>query len=291
MRSGFVSLIGRPNVGKSTLLNRYVGEKVAAVSPKPQTTRNRITGVRNGDGFQIVFIDTPGFHKPVSKMHRRMVSLARSALEGIDLILLIVDAAAEFGPGDRFVLEELKRTATPALLALNKIDLIAKGRLLPLIDRYRREHDFQAVVPISALHGDGLEELEGELAAALPEAEPVFSQEVLSDQPERSLAAEIIREKVFLFTRQEIPYCSAVLIDLLDEHERGIDVAATIRVERATQKGIVIGKGGRMLKKIGTAARTELEGILNTRVQMQLWVKVKDDWREDDRVLREIGLG
>ncbi len=291
MRSGFVSLIGRPNVGKSTLLNRYVGEKVAAVSPKPQTTRNRITGVRNGDGFQIVFIDTPGFHKPVSKMHRRMVSLARSALEGIDLILLIVDAAAEFGPGDRFVLEELKRTATPALLALNKIDLIAKGRLLPLIDRYRREHDFQAVVPISALHGDGLEELEGELAAALPEAEPVFSQEVLSDQPERSLAAEIIREKVFLFTRQEIPYCSAVLIDLLDEHERGIDVAATILVERATQKGIVIGKGGRMLKKIGTAARTELEGILNTRVQMQLWVKVKDDWREDDRVLREIGLG
>ena len=291
MRSGFVSLIGRPNVGKSTLLNRYVGEKVAAVSPKPQTTRNRITGVRNGDGCQIVFIDTPGFHKPVSKMHRRMVSLARSALEGIDLILLMVDAAAEFGHGDRFVLRELKRTATPALLALNKIDLIAKGRLLPLIDLYRQEHDFRAVVPISALHGDGLEELEGELAAALPEADPVFSRDVLSDQPERSLAAEIIREKVFLFTSQEIPYCSAVLIDLLDERERGIDIAATILVERATQKGIVIGKGGRMLKKIGTAARTELAGILNTRVHLQLWVKVKDDWRDDDRVLREIGLG
>ena len=291
MRSGFVSVIGRPNVGKSTLINRFVGEKIAAVSPRPQTTRNRILGVRHCREGQIVFIDTPGIHKPYSKLHRTMVNTALSALRDVDLILLMADATEEFGKGDQFVLEELKRSGLPSVLAINKVDRVKKSLVLPLIGRYDTEHAFRAIVPISALYGDGLPKLEEELLRALPEGEPLFNEDILTDQTERFLAAEIIREKVFFFTKKEVPYCIAVLIDNFDDSEGRLDISATIIVERPSQKGIVIGKGGGLLKKIGTAARLELERILGIRIFLDLWVKVKDHWREDDRVLRELGLG
>jgi GTP-binding protein Era len=295
MNSGFVSIVGRPNVGKSTLLNRIVGEKIAAVSPKPQTTRNRLLGVRNykeGKGGQIVFIDTPGIHKPHTKMHRKMVEVALAALQGIDLILLMVDASAEFGAGDGFVLEALKGTGVPVTVALNKVDLVNKSRILPLIELYNKELPSSTIVPISALNGDGIEALERELLAALPEGKPIFAEDVLTDQPERSLAAEIVREKVFLFTHREVPYSSAVFIDAWEEFEDldRIDIAATILLDRASQKGIVIGRGGAMLKKIGTAARVELEQLLNAKIYLELWVKVREGWRENDTILRDLGL-
>jgi GTP-binding protein Era len=295
MNSGFVSIVGRPNVGKSTLLNRIVGEKIAAVSPKPQTTRNRLLGVRNykeGKGGQIVFIDTPGIHKPHTKMHRKMVEVALAALQGIDLILLMVDASAEFGAGDGFVLEALKGTGVPVTVALNKVDLVNKSRILPLIELYNKELPSSTIVPISALNGDGIEALESELLATLPEGKPIFAEDVLTDQPERSLAAEIVREKVFLFTHREVPYSSAVFIDAWEEFEDldRIDIAATILLDRASQKGIVIGRGGAMLKKIGTAARVELEQLLNAKIYLELWVKVREGWRENDTILRDLGL-
>jgi GTP-binding protein Era len=290
MNSGFASIIGRSNVGKSTLLNQLVGEKIAAVSPRPQTTRNRILGVRSSAEGQIVFIDTPGIHKPFNKMHQRMVNLALSALQGVDVLLLMVDAAGEFGQGDRYVLDLVKQSSLPAILALNKIDLISKERLLPLIQLYNTEHGFRSIVPISALTGDGLQVLEREILAALPEGRPVFSDDVLTDQPDRSLASEIIREKVFILTRREVPYCTAVTIDLYQEEEDRLLIAASIVVEHESQKGIVIGKGGGMLKKIGTAARKELEEILNTHIYLDLRVKVKKGWREDERFLRDLGL-
>lgn len=291
MRSGFVSIVGRPNVGKSTLLNTYAGEKIAAVSPKPQTTRNRILGIRTSRAGQIVFVDTPGIHKPFTKMHKLMVNTALSALQGMDAILLMVDCAQEFGSGDQFVLEALKPAEAPCILAINKVDLIKKNRLLPLIELYEKAFEFSAIIPISALKGDGLDILENELFALLPEGEPLFADDVLTDQPERSLAAEIIREKVFIYTHKEIPYSSAVMIDAFDENPKRLDITATILVERPTQKGIVIGKSGKMLKKIGTEAREELERILNTRIYLELWVKVKERWRENDRVLRDLGFG
>ena len=298
MRSGFVSIVGRPNVGKSTLLNRFVGEKIAAVSPRPQTTRNRLLGVRNSvddagkPAGQIVFIDTPGIHKPHTRMHQRMVDIAIAALEGIDLVLLVVDITAEFGAGDRFVLEALKSANQPALLAINKIDLSRKGRALPLIDTYAGEYPFAAIVPVSALTGDGLDQLEGELLAALPEGQPLFPEDVVTDQPERTFVAEIVREKLFINTRREVPYSSAVLIDAWEEFEEQnrIDIAATIIVDRASQKGIVIGRGGAMIKKIGTEARVELEEILNAKIYLELFVKVKEGWREDFATLEELGL-
>lgn len=290
MHSGFVSVVGRPNVGKSTLINRLVGEKIAAVSDKPQTTRNRILGVHNCPGGQIVLVDTPGIHKPHTKIHRKMVSIALSALQGVDLILLIVDASKEFGKGDLFVLEQLRTSGLLSVLALNKVDLIKKPQLLPLIEQYDHLHSFEAIVPISALRGEGLRELESAVIEALPENEPFFSDDVLTDQPDRTFAAEIIREKVFRYTGKEIPYCVAVFIDFFEEQEERLGISATIIVERPSQKGIVIGKGGAMLKRIGSAARKELEQILNTRIYLDLWVKVKEGWREDDRVLRDLGL-
>lgn len=295
MRSGFIAIIGRPNVGKSTFLNSIVGEKIAAVSPKPQTTRNRLLGVRNsgaGEGGQLVFIDTPGIHKPHTKMHKKMVDIAFAALQGIDLILLMVDAASEFGAGDRFVLEAIKKAGLPVVLAINKVDLVRKGRILPLIELYHREFPFAAIVPISAMLGDGVADLERELVEALPEGKPIFAEDVITDQPERSLAAEIVREKVFIHTHEEVPYSSAVFIDAWEEFEdlNRIDIAATILVDRASQKGIVIGRGGQMLKRIGTEARKELEQILNVKIYLELWVKVKEGWRENDGILRDLGF-
>jgi GTP-binding protein Era len=290
MNSGYVSIIGRPNVGKSTLLNNFLGEKVAAVSPKPQTTRNRIMGVHTSAKGQIIFLDTPGIHKPFNKMHQKMVELAISFTHGIDAILLVVDASQEFGKGDEFVLARLSESSVPIIVALNKIDIIRKGKLLPLMDRYHEALSPRAVIPVSALMSDGFSELEDEIFRTLPVLEPPYPADTLSDQPERVLAAEIIREKVFLNTEREVPFCSAVLVDLWEIEGKLLRIAATILVERPTQKGIVIGRGGNMLKKIGTEARLELEGLLDTRIFLQLHVKVKSHWREDERTLRELGF-
>ena len=290
MNSGTISIIGRPNVGKSTLLNRIIGEKVAAVSPRPQTTRNRITGVRTSKSGQIVFLDTPGIHKPHNKMHQRMVELALSLLQGVDAILLVIDASTEFGKGDEFVLEQISEADMPVVLGLNKIDLIKKSMLLPLMERYQENIAPHALVPFSALTGEGVEQLEKELYNVLPETEPIYPADMLTDQTERQFVAEIIREKVFLNTRQEIPFSTAVFIDAFEEEEDRLYVAASIVVEKGGQKAIVIGKGGSMLKKIGTSARLELEKLLATKIFLDLHIKVRADWREDDHTLRELGL-
>jgi GTP-binding protein Era len=290
MNSGYVSIIGRPNVGKSTLINTFIGEKIAAVSPKPQTTRNRILGIHTDGKGQIVFIDTPGIHKPYNKMHSRMVDIAISSTQGIDLIVLVVDASQEFGKGDEFVLDQLSRANTPIMLVINKIDLIKKPQLLPLIDKYNKLREFKAIVPISALKEEGMDLLRGELFNNLPESEYLYPEDLISDQPERTFVAEIIREKVFLNTSKEIPFCTAVLIDAFEEEGHMINISASIILERQTQKGIVIGRAGSMLKKIGTEARLELEKILDTRIYLDLHVKVKNNWREDERMLRELGI-
>lgn len=290
MNSGFVSIVGRPNVGKSTLINRLVGEKIAAVSPRPQTTRNRIMGVCTSQNGQIVFVDTPGIHKPYSKMHQKMVHIALASLQGIDAVLLMVDCSQEFGKGDTFVLDEIKKTESPVVLALNKVDKIQKTDLLPIIDLYAGKFNFKAIIPISALKGDGINRLETEIFQLLPEAAPVFSDDVLTDQSEQAFAAEIIREKVFLNTRKEIPFSSAVFVEGFEEENDILNIAATILVERSSQKGIVIGKGGQMLKRIGTEARHELEKIFNIHIYLELYVKVRENWRENERILREMGL-
>jgi GTP-binding protein Era len=293
VKAGFVSLVGRPNAGKSTLLNRFVGQKVAIVSDKPQTTRHRILGVRNAPGGQMVFIDTPGIHKPVHRMNQRMVDAALATLREVDVAVLVVDAAARPGAGDAFVLDLLARRRVAALLALNKIDAIAKPRLLPLIGRYAAAHPFKAVVPISARTGEGLDALEREILAALPEGEPPYPGDYLTDQTERGLAAEMIREKLLAHTRDELPYTTAVIIDRWEEPERegGLTrIFASILVDRESQRPIVIGSGGEMIKRIGSEARLDLEAMLGARVHLDLHVKVRADWRDDERMLDEIGL-
>lgn len=293
MKAGYASLIGRPNAGKSTLLNRLVGQKVAIVSDKPQTTRHRIVGVRNAPAGQVVFIDTPGIHKPVHRMNQRMVDAAIETLGEVDVAILLVDASAKPGIGDEYVLKLLARRKTPAVLALNKVDVIEKPRLLPLIDRYATAYAFSAIVPISALTGDGVEALEQEILAALPEGEPLFPEDYLTDQTERSLAAEMIREKVLAHTRDELPYTTAVVIDRWEEPaEPGglTKIYASILVDRDSQRPIVVGAGGEMIKRVGTEARKDLEEMLDGRVFLDLHVKVRADWRDDDRLLDEMGL-
>jgi GTP-binding protein Era len=293
MRAGFVSIVGRPNAGKSTLLNRILGAKVAIVSDKPQTTRTRILGVKTyGDG-QAVFIDTPGIHKPMHTMNARMVDAAVQATRDVDVVLLVVDASLPTGPGDTFVIGVVQRASRPALLALNKIDLIDKPALLPLIDWYRRQHAFEEIVPISAATGDGVGHLEQVLLSHLPEGEAVYPDDYLTDQPERTLAAEIVREKLLHHTRDELPYTTAVIVDRFEEPDaRGLmRLFCTILVEHESQKPIVIGRQGAMIKRIGTEAREELERFFETRVFLDLHVKVRTDWREDERVLGELGLG
>jgi GTP-binding protein Era len=293
MKAGFVALVGRPNAGKSTLLNRFVGQKLAIVSDKPQTTRHRIVGVRSAPGGQMVFIDTPGIHKPAHRMNRRMVQAATDALRDADVIVLVVDAAERPGTGDRFVLDLVRAAPTAAVLALNKIDCIAKPMLLPLIDQYARADRFRAIVPISALSGDGVAALEGEILAALPEGDPLYPEDYLTDQTERGLAAELIREKVLHHTHDELPYSTAVVIDRFEEPGDGgglTRIYASILVDHESQKPIVVGKGGGMIKRIGTEARQDLETMLGGRVFLDLHVKVRRDWRDDERILNEIGL-
>lgn len=295
MKAGFVSLIGRPNAGKSTLLNRLVGAKIAIVSDKPQTTRTRIVGVRNYDEGQAVFVDTPGIHKPVHRMNARMVDAAVDAIREVDVLVLVVDATVATGPGDRFVLRLLDRAAGPVILALNKVDLVAdKTALLPRLDWYRRQHAFVDFVPISARDGENVEALERAILAHLPEGEPLYPDDYLTDQPERTLAAEIVREKLLHHTREELPYTTAVVVDRFEEpaEEGGLlSIYCTILVEHASQKPIVVGRGGAMVKRIGTEARLELEAFFATRVYLDLHVKVKDDWRDNERILDELGLG
>ena len=293
-RSGFVSILGRPNAGKSTLLNALVGEKLAIVTRKPQTTRNRIQGIVNvarkgkQPAGQIVLIDTPGVHKPVNSLNRRMMKEVYDALEGCDLLLLIVDAGEKFGSGDQFVLEIAKRTKLPCFLLLNKIDALQKDKLLPLIAQYQELHSFAEVIPISALKEKGLETLLDSIVRALPEGPHYFPKDQITDQPERFLVAELIREQVLQFTSQEVPHATTVLIDNYEECAKLTRIAATVYCEREGQKAILIGKQGANLKKIGTHARQQIERLLGTKVFLELFVKVQAGWRESRTFVEEL---
>jgi GTPase len=290
-RSGFVSFLGRPNAGKSTLLNRIVGHKLAIVSDKPQTTRTRILGVRNYPEGQVVFVDTPGVHKPTHRMNVRMVDIALEAMREVDVLCLVVDAAVKAGAGDRFLLEVVKDVKTPTVLALNKVDLIAKPKLLPIIDHYQREHSFAEIVPVSAADGTNVDVLEKLFLQYLPEGEPLYPVDYVTDQPERFFIGEIVREQVLQLTHDELPFSTAVIVDRIEAAADGItNIYCTILVDRESQKPIVVGRAGSMIKQIGTAARRELERYLDTRVFLDLHVKVKSEWRDDERLLDELGL-
>ena len=320
MKSGFVSLIGRPNAGKSTLLNRLVGTKLAIVSDKPQTTRNRILGVRNYPDAQVMFLDTPGIHRPLHRMNVRMVDAAVDTMHEVDILGVVVDVTEPPGKGDRYVLDlvkNVKDVKAAVFLILNKVDLIKKNRLLPLIQQYNSLGTFAEIVPVSAATGDNVDRLERAIIDRLPEGEPMYPADYLTDQPERFFAAEIVREKLLQFTHAEIPFSSAVVIDRFEdaatsssgyaerdgakasargggaprEKEKGIlKLYCTIVVDRESQKPIVVGRGGEMIKRIGTAAREELEKFFDTRVFLDLHVRVKAEWREDEHVLSDIGL-
>lgn len=287
-KSGFVAIVGRPNAGKSTLVNTLVGQKVSIVSPKPQTTRNRIQGILNRDDAQIVLVDTPGIHKPESALNRMMMDELQNTLDGLDILSLIVDVSVSFGRGDRFALEWIRRFSGPVFLLLNKVDRIAKPLLLPLIDRYRKEFDFAEVYPISALTGAGCFDLVSGWIARLSEGSPCFPPDQFTDQPERFLAAEIIREKAILATREEVPHALCVLVDKFEEGQGIVRLRATLYVEREGQKGILIGKGGATLKKIGTQARRELEVILGAKLFLESFVKVQPNWRQNPALVRQL---
>jgi len=293
VRSGFVAIIGRPNAGKSTLLNRVIGEKIAIVSDKPQTTRTRILGVKNYAAGQIVFVDTPGIHRPLHRMNVRMVDAAVDSLQEVDVAMLVHDASTRPGKGDEYVSKLLSEATVPVILVLNKIDLISKPKLLPLIDQLRQWHDFADIVPVSAATGDGIDRLERLLLEKLPEGEPRYPEDFLTDQPQRTLAAETVREKVLQHTRAELPFSTAVVIDQYEEPQKpgGLTrIYCTILVEQESQKPIVIGRAGDMIKRIGTEARLDLEASLGGKVFLDLRVKVKADWRDDERVLDDLGL-
>jgi len=294
MKFGFVSLIGRPNAGKSTLLNRLVGAKVAIVSDKPQTTRTRILGVQNYPDAQVVFVDTPGIHRPLHRMNVRMVDAAVDTIREVDVVGLVVDVTEPPGKGDRFVLDLLKNAPAPVFLILNKIDLVKKTRLLPILQEYSQLGKFAEIIPVSAATGDNVDRLVRVLIDRLPEGEPRYPADYVTNQPERLFAGEIVREKLLQFTHAELPFSCAVVVDRLEEPEPGralLELYCTIVVDRASQKPIVIGRGGEMLKKIGTAAREDLERFFGLRVYLDLHVRVKSEWQENDQVLDEIGLG
>ena len=293
MKSGFVSLIGRPNAGKSTLLNRLVGTKLAIVSDKPQTTRNRILGVRNYPDAQVVLLDTPGIHRPLHRMNVRMVEAAMDTIREVDVLGVVADASEAGGKGQQFVLDLVRNVEAPVFLILNKVDLIRRSRLLPMIDEHSRSGLFAEIVPVSATTGENVDRLERAIIDRLPEGEPLYPTDYLTDQPERLLAAEIVREKVLQFTRNEIPFSSAVLVDRFEEPATTTSILklyCTILVERESQKPIVIGRGGEMVRRIGTAAREDLERFFGTRVFVDLRVAVKSEWREDERVLADLGM-
>ena len=302
-RSGFVTLLGRPNTGKSTLLNRLLGAKVAIVAPRPQTTRTRLQGVLTREGAQIVFVDTPGTHKPSTRMNQQMMRAVRDALDSVDLVLLVLDAGRPANEEDEMALELAQRTGAPTFLLLNKIDEIHKPKLLPLIEAWRQKHDFREIIPVSALKGDNCALLERRIIETLPEGPAYFPEDTLTDQPLRFLAGEIIREKIFHETRQEVPYGTAVVVESFEEAQVANEaegtvgirnpkpltrIRATILVERDGHKGILIGAGGQKLKAVGRAARVELEGLLGTKVFLELFVKTQEDWRQQEGVERLI---
>ena len=293
MKSGSVSLVGRPNAGKSTLLNRIVGHKLAIVSDKPQTTRTRVVGVKHYPEGQVVFVDTPGVHKPTHRMNRRMVNVAREAMREVDVLVLVVDVSVKAGPGDRFMLDMVKGLTKPVLLALNKVDRIAKVRLLPMMAEYSQAHPFVEIVPISAADGTNVDRLEAAILAHVPEGEPLYPPEYLTDQSDRFFVSEIVREQVLHLTHDELPFSTAVIVDRWDDGAGEGDILklyCTILVERESQKPIVVGKGGAMIKAIGTAARAELIATFERRIHLDLHVKVKSEWRDDERVLDEMGV-
>jgi GTPase len=291
-RSGFVGLIGRPNAGKSTLLNRLVGEKIAAVSNKPQTTRHHIKGIVTLPEGQIVFIDTPGVHKPGHLLNRRMMAAVHDAILSVDLLVLMRDASVSTGNGDRFVLDLVKQSEKAAILVLNKIDKMKdKKLLLPLIEFYSKEYDFAEIVPISALKGQAVESLLAEIVKHLPEGEPIFSEDELTDQSTRSIAAEMVREKILAVTGEEIPYVTAVVTELFDESDPGLTrIFCAIYVEKPSQKKIIIGKQGTRIRDIGTKARADIEKLLGKHVFLKLFVKVVEDWRNREGDLDELGI-
>jgi GTP-binding protein Era len=290
--SGFVAIIGPPNSGKSTLLNRFVGQKLAITSPKPQTTRNRILGIYHGDGCQIVFVDTPGIHRTRSALHKSMVSSARTSLQEVDIILLVVGLGeADHRDEVMDIVRVLKKTARPVLLAINKIDLIKKENLLPLIESYDTLGSFDAIIPLSALYGDGVEILREELRKRLSAGPQFFPPEMVTDKSKGFLIAEVIREKIYYATRGELPYSSAVVVEEIEEEEKRnlLRVRAVIYVEKASQRGIILGKGGSLIKTIGKNARLDLERMFSKKVYLELFVKVEKNWTQDTRSLRKLG--
>lgn len=289
--SGFITIIGRTNVGKSTFLNRILKQKIAIISEKPQTTRNKIVGVYHSEHAQIVFLDTPGFHKPKHKLNEIMVKTAINTLEGIDVVLYMVEPDKVIGPGDRYIIDLLQNIKTPVILAINKIDLVPKHQLLPVIDTYSQTCSFAEIIPISALQDENIEHTVETLITYLPEGPEYYPQDMVTDQPERFIAAELVREKIFQLTREEIPYSIAVVVENMKSREKGdlVDIDATVYVERSSQKGIIIGKSGQTLKRIGSLAREDIERILGTKVYLTLWVKVRKNWRMDENYLRMLG--
>ncbi|MDT2045426.1 GTPase Era [Priestia aryabhattai] len=290
-KSGFVSIIGRPNVGKSTFLNRVIGQKIAIMSDKPQTTRNKIQGVYTEDEAQIVFIDTPGIHKPKHKLGDFMMKVAQNTLKEVDLVLFMVNAAEGLGRGDEFIIERLKETKTPVFLVINKIDEIHPDELFTIITTYKDLYPFAEIIPISALQGNNVERLLDQIKKVLPEGPQYYPADQVTDHPERFIITELIREKVLHSTREEIPHSIAVVMDSMQKRDNGaIYVGATIIVERDSQKGIVIGKQGKMLKEVGRKARADIEALLGSRVFLELWVKVQKDWRNRASHLRDYGF-
>ena len=289
-KSGFVALIGRPNAGKSTFLNKMIGRKIAIISDKPQTTRNKIVGVLTEAQFQVVFLDTPGIHKPLDQLGKIMVSTALTTLREVDVIYYLVDASVPFGSGEAFIMERLSKVDTPIFLLLNKIDRLKKPDLLPLIDVYRRKREWTGIVPISALTGENMGSLLDSTVAYLPEGPQYYPSDMLTDQPEKILVAELVREKILWAMREEIPYSVAVTVEMMEQRSAHLlYIGATIFVERSSQKAIIIGKNGEMLKTIGTLARGELEGLLGNKVFLELWVKVKTNWRNSKRSIHALG--
>lgn len=288
-KSGFAALVGRPNVGKSTLMNRLIGQKVAITSNKPQTTRNRIQTVLTTEEGQIVFLDTPGIHRAKNRLGSYMVNVAERSMEEVDVILWLVEPTNYIGAGDRHILEQLKRAKAPVILVINKIDTVKREQVLASIDTYRKEMDFQEIVPVSAFEGKNTEELVKCIFQYLPYGQPFYEEDTLTDQPMRQIAAELIREKALRLLEEEIPHGIAVSIESMKEKGKICHIEATIICERESHKGIIIGKGGQMLKRIGSAARPDIEKMLEQQVNLQLWVKVKKDWRDSDWLLKNFG--
>jgi GTPase len=291
-KSGFIGIIGRPNVGKSTFFNAVIGDKISIVANKPQTTRNRITGIKNYPDAQLVFLDTPGMHDPKTPLNRAMVKTAQETIGNAELLLMLVEANSDIHHNDIFLIESLAGVKVPVFLAINKIDLIEKKYLLPLIDKLRKLYGYREIFPISALKGDGIDDLLTAIKEILPEGPQLFPEDIFTDATERFIAAEFIREQIMLLTSQEIPYVSAVTVDSFkeDEEKNLVRINATINVEKESQKAIMIGKKGAMLKKIGTQSRLRMEKLFGARVYLELFVRVKKEWTNSDRMLREFGL-